>query len=134
MWSQYLRLWRDSWSRLRAKLETSYAGQPASARKRCVRSKRSACSSVGELGELAPGGAHPEPRARVDGELVARQVPRRQGHGRRQLAPPGLRGLAGQAEDEVDRDGVEARGLCGLDRGPRLLRVVAAAEEAQGVV
>jgi hypothetical protein len=40
MWSQYLRLWGDSWSRLRAKLEISYAAQPASVSRRWVRSKR----------------------------------------------------------------------------------------------
>ncbi len=120
MWSQYLRLWRDSWSRLRAKLETSYAEKPASARKRCVSSKRTACSSSGSSESWPRCGAHAEPRARVDRELIARQVPRPERHGRRQLAPPGLRGLAGQAEDEVDRDGVEACGLRGFDRGPRL--------------
>ena len=90
--------------------------------------------ALGHLGQLAALRGDAEARARVDRELIAGDVARLERDGRRQLAPPRLRRLAGQAEDEVDGDGVEACGLRGLDRGPRLLRAVAAAEEAERVV
>ena len=90
--------------------------------------------ALGHLGQLAALRGDAEARARVDRELIAGDVAGLERGGRRQLAPPRLRRLAGQAEDEVDRDGVEAGGLRGLDRGPRLLRAVTAAEEAERVV
>src|SRR4029450_6398714 len=89
---------------------------------------------LGKLRELAVLRQHPEPRARVDRELIARQVLRLQGNGRGQVEPPVLRGLPPQAEDEVDRHRVEARAERRLDRGARLSPAVTAAEEAQRLV
>ena len=121
MWSQYLRLWRDWWSGL-AREVGDLVGGPARVREKAVREVEELGLVVGRGARRARPGRR-APRTRVRGwigELVAREVPRRQRHGRLQIAPPGLRGLAGQAEDEVDRDGVEAGRVGGLDGGPRL--------------
>src|SRR6266536_4752600 len=89
---------------------------------------------LGKLREPAMLRLHPEPSARMDRELIARQMLRLQGDSRGQLELPVLRRLPAHTEDEIDRDGVEARGQGGFDRGRRLSAGVTPAEETQRLV
>ncbi len=81
-------------------------------------------------GEFAARVLRREARARFDGELVEREVVRRQREGPAQFGAPGGLVLAWPRVDQVE--GQARKCLAGeFERGHRLARIVPAAEEAQ---
>lgn len=86
-----------------------------------------------QLAHLAPRQPRTERRSLVEGELIAREVIRREGDGLRQSPPPDLERLVRQAVNQIDRDRFEARLPCDLDAASCLLRSMPPAEELQRV-